>query len=117
MTGRKTAKTGLMTGKTLLTACRFWKIIDRRFPTLKPDGERKRSSVCRKSRIEKTTNPKEKPGQDNPLVFGTIFTDHMFEVDYEEGKGWIDPRIVPYHSLSLQPLPWYFIMDRPCLKG
>ena len=39
-------------------------------------------------RIEKTTNPKEKPGQDNPLVFGTIFTDHMFEVDYEEGKGW-----------------------------
>ena len=36
-------------------------------------------------RIEKTTCPKEKPGQDNPLVFGTIFTDHMFEMDYEEG--------------------------------
>ena len=37
-------------------------------------------------RIEKTACPKEKPGKDNPLVFGTIFTDHMFEMDYQEGK-------------------------------
>ncbi len=54
-------------------------------------------------RIEKTKNPKPIPGADNPLVFGTIFTDHMFMMDYEEGKGWIDPRIIPYQPLSLEP--------------
>ena len=30
---------------------------------------------------ELTTCPKELPGEDNPLVFGTIFTDHLFEMD------------------------------------
>ena len=44
---------------------------------------------------QKTTNPKPLPTEDNPLVFGTIFTDHMFIMDYEEGKGWINPSIVP----------------------
>ena len=37
-------------------------------------------------RIEKTKNPKEKPDEEN-LSFGKIFTDHMFIMDYEEGKG------------------------------
>ena len=27
----------------------------------------------------------------------------MFVMDYEEGKGWIDPRIVPFGNLSLHP--------------
>ena len=49
----------------------------------KAAGERK--STVMEIRIEKTACPKEKPGQDNPLVFGTIFTDHMFEMDSEEG--------------------------------
>ena len=51
----------------------------------------------------KTENPKPIPGPENPLVFGTIFTDHMFEMDYEEGKGWHDPRVVHYHKLELDP--------------
>lgn len=38
-------------------------------------------------KIEKTTNPKPLPTEDNPLLFGTIFTDHMFEVDYTEAPG------------------------------
>ena len=29
-------------------------------------------------RIEKTAAPKQKPGADDPLKFGTIFTNHMF---------------------------------------
>lgn len=53
-------------------------------------------------RIEKTTTPKQKPNQDN-LGFGHIFTDHMFLMDYETGKGWYDPRIVPYGPLELDP--------------
>jgi branched-chain amino acid aminotransferase len=68
-------------------------------------------------RIEKTTSPKEKPGKDNPLKFGTIFTDHMFEMDYEEGKGWYDPRIVPYHKLELEPSAMVFHYGQEMFEG
>lgn len=68
-------------------------------------------------RIERTTCPKEKPGKDNPLVFGTIFTDHMFEVDYEEGKGWLDPRVVPYHMLELDPSAMVFHYGQEMFEG
>lgn len=54
-------------------------------------------------RFEETKNPKPLPGKDDPLVFGTIFTDHMFIMDYEEGKGWYDPRVVPYAPIVLEP--------------
>ena len=68
-------------------------------------------------RIERTTCPKEKPGKENPLTFGTIFTDHMFEVDYEEGKGWYDPRIVPYHKLELEPSAMVFHYGQEMFEG
>lgn len=68
-------------------------------------------------RITRTTCPKERPGQDDPLVFGTIFTDHMFEMDYEEGKGWIDPRIVPYHKLELEPSCMVFHYGQEMFEG
>ena len=46
---------------------------------------------------------KPKPVDDNNLGFGTIFTDHMFNMDYLAGKGWYNPRIEPYQSLVLDP--------------
>ncbi|MDF2988162.1 MAG: branched-chain amino acid aminotransferase, group [Eubacterium sp.] len=52
--------------------------------------------------ITKTTNPKQKPDKNN-LGFGQYFTDHMFIMDYTEGKGWHDARIVPYAPLELDP--------------
>lgn len=52
--------------------------------------------------ITRTTNPKQKPDQNN-LGFGQLFTDHMFIMDYSEGKGWHDARIVPYAPLELDP--------------
>ncbi len=52
--------------------------------------------------IEKTKNPKAKPDWNN-LSFGKIFTDHMFLMDYDEGKGWYDPRIIPYGPFQLDP--------------
>ena len=52
-------------------------------------------------RIEKTTSPKVKPTEN--LGFGTIFTDHMFLMDYTEGEGWHDARIVPFANLSIHP--------------
>lgn len=53
-------------------------------------------------KIIKTTSPKSRPDQNN-LGFGKFFTDHMFIMDYTEGKGWHDPRIVPYGPLPLEP--------------
>ena len=53
-------------------------------------------------KITKTTAPKAKPPVDQ-LGFGKYFTDHMFVMDYTEGKGWHDPQIVPYAPLSLDP--------------
>ncbi|EGO65302.1 branched-chain amino acid aminotransferase [Acetonema longum] len=47
-----------------------------------------------------------KPGSlpdESRLGFGAYFTDHMFVMDYETGKGWHDPRIEPYEEFSLFP--------------
>lgn len=52
--------------------------------------------------VERTRTPKPKPDQ-NGLGFGNYFTDHMFIMDYTEGKGWHDPRIIPYQPLELDP--------------
>lgn len=53
-------------------------------------------------KIQKTTSPKAKPDQ-NKLGFGIYYTDHMFLMNYDEGEGWHDPRIVPYGPISLDP--------------
>lgn len=53
--------------------------------------------------VKKTDCPKQKPEDESKLGFGKIFTDHMFMMDYEEGKGWYDPRIIPYSPLTLDP--------------
>ncbi len=53
-------------------------------------------------RITCATTTKPKP-RDSELGFGTVFTDHMFVADFQEEKGWYDPRIEPYGSLSLDP--------------
>ena len=37
------------------------------------------------------------------LGFGQIFTDYMFEWDYDEGQGWHDPRVVPFHNFDMSP--------------
>ena len=50
----------------------------------------------------RTTAPKPKPA-DATLTFGKVLTDHMFLMNYEEGKGWHNPRIEPYGPLSLDP--------------
>lgn len=68
-------------------------------------------------KIERATKLKEIPGEDNPLLFGTIFTDHMFIMDYVEGKGWIDPRIVPYGPIELEPSAMVFHYGQEMFEG
>ncbi len=53
-------------------------------------------------RITRATARKPKP-KDHELGFGTVFTDHMFVADFQEEKGWYDPRIEPYGPLPLDP--------------
>ncbi|MBQ5801317.1 MAG: branched-chain amino acid aminotransferase [Clostridia bacterium] len=53
-------------------------------------------------KITKNTNPAEKP-ESSKLGFGKIFTDHMFIMDYTEGEGWHDARIVPFGPLQIHP--------------
>jgi branched-chain amino acid aminotransferase len=68
-------------------------------------------------KIEKTKTPKVLPSADNPLKFGTIFTDHMFIMDYETGKGWHDPRVVPYQPISLDPSAMVFHYGQEMFEG
>ncbi|MBQ9208527.1 MAG: branched-chain amino acid aminotransferase [Oscillospiraceae bacterium] len=53
--------------------------------------------------VTKTTNPKAKPADESKLGFGKIFTDHMFIMNYDDGQGWHDARIVPYAPFELDP--------------
>ncbi|MCF8061974.1 MAG: branched-chain amino acid aminotransferase [Deltaproteobacteria bacterium] len=46
---------------------------------------------------------KPKPADESNLGFGDLFTDHMFLMNYEKGRGWYDPRIVPYGNLEFDP--------------
>lgn len=53
--------------------------------------------------IIRTKSPKEKPQSEANLSFGKLFTDHMFLVEYTEGRGWHDARIQPYGPLAIDP--------------
>ncbi|RJQ58293.1 MAG: branched-chain amino acid aminotransferase [Desulfobacteraceae bacterium] len=53
-------------------------------------------------KIRKAETLKTKP-EDTKLGFGTVFTDHMFNMDYNPDKGWHNPRIEPYSPLSVDP--------------
>ena len=50
-----------------------------------------------------TESPKTRPTDESKLGFGRSFSDHMFLMNYTEGKGWHDGRIVPYAPLELDP--------------
>ena len=67
--------------------------------------------------IEKTTTPKEKPAKGQKLGFGKIFTDHMFVMDYTEGKGWHDARIVPFQNLVMSPAAMVFHYGQEMFEG
>ncbi len=67
-------------------------------------------------KVERTTNKKEKPDSEK-LGFGQFFTDHMFILDYIEEKGWHDPRIIPYQSISLDPAAKVFHYGQTVFEG
>ena len=66
-------------------------------------------------KIERTTTPKEKPT--GKLGFGKIFTDHMFIMNYTNGKGWHDPRIVPFQDITLSPAAMVYHYGQEMFEG
>ncbi|MFC1815379.1 branched-chain amino acid aminotransferase [Thermodesulfobacteriota bacterium] len=52
--------------------------------------------------ITKADKLKPQP-DDSDLTFGTIFTDHMFNMDFTPDNGWHHPRIEPYASIAMDP--------------
>lgn len=54
-------------------------------------------------KVELAKTLKQKPADESKLGFGSIFTDHMFVMPYDEGQGWHDPKIIPYGPIALEP--------------
>ncbi len=48
-------------------------------------------------------NKKPIPTDYSKLGFGLHFSDHMYLMEYERGRGWHSPRIEPYRPLNLDP--------------
>ncbi len=53
--------------------------------------------------VTRTTNPKPRPEDETKLGFAKYFTDHMFVMEYDEGKGWHSPRIEPHAPFLIEP--------------
>lgn len=66
--------------------------------------------------VTKTTAPKAKPDFKS-LGFGRHFTDHMFIMNYTDGKGWHDARIVPFGNISLSPAAMVFHYGQEMFEG
>jgi len=54
-------------------------------------------------KITRSDSPKDLPKDESKLGFGNYFTDHMFIMNYDEGEGWHDGRIVPYGPIEIEP--------------
>ena len=68
-------------------------------------------------KITRTETPKEKPAKGQKLGFGKIFTDHMFVMNYTEGQGWHDARVVPFQNISLSPAAMVYHYGQEMFEG
>ena len=67
-------------------------------------------------KVVRTESPKQKPDMEN-LPFGKYFSDHMFVMNYEKGKGWLNPRIVPYGPFEMDPSSMVFHYAQEIFEG
>jgi branched-chain amino acid aminotransferase len=51
------------------------------------------------------------------LGFGKIFTDHMFEMDYNEKNGWHNPTIRPVEDLPVHPASMFIHYGQAVFEG
>lgn len=56
--------------------------------------------------VQRASNPASGAERESILAdpgFGKFFTDHMVSVDYDEGQGWHNARVIPYGPIQLDP--------------
>jgi branched-chain amino acid aminotransferase len=63
-----------------------------------------------KERIDKVVLPDD-PG------FGQLFTDHVFEMDYSDKKGWHNPVIKPLDNFSMHPATMFIHYGQAAFEG
>ena len=66
--------------------------------------------------ITKSSHLKPKPASDL-FGFGQYTTDHMFQMNFEAGRGWYDARIVPYQPLRLDPAALVLHYNQEIFEG
>jgi branched-chain amino acid aminotransferase len=66
--------------------------------------------------ITRSEQLKSKP-DDGRLGFGTLFTDYMFNMDYDQQKGWHTPRIEPYGSIVMDPATMFLHYGQGVFEG
>ncbi|KAF1319704.1 Branched-chain amino acid aminotransferase, partial [Globisporangium splendens] len=66
--------------------------------------------------IQRIKTPKTKLPKEQ-LTFGTTFTDHMLEIDWEQGKGWQNPVIRPYGPIAMDPASSALHYALQCFEG
>ena len=66
-------------------------------------------------KITRTTAPKAKPHRQAGLRENLYR--HMFVMDYTRGKGWHDPRIVPFQDITLSPAAMVFHYGQEMFEG
>ncbi|MCB4809430.1 branched-chain amino acid aminotransferase [Tamlana sp. 62-3] len=66
--------------------------------------------------VIKTKNSKINEVDFNNLKFGSVFSDHMLECDFKDGK-WQAPKVVPYAPISLDPASKIFHYGQSVFEG
>jgi len=66
--------------------------------------------------VTKNPNPGTMP-EASKLGFGSVFSDHMFLMEYNAQEGWHSGRIVPYGPLSLSPAASVFHYAAEVFEG
>ncbi|KAF0775342.1 hypothetical protein AaE_000958 [Aphanomyces astaci] len=69
-----------------------------------------------KTIIHQTTHPKAKTPKEN-LTFGSTFSDHLLEVDWDKTSGWGAPLIRPYGPLAIDPAASSLHYALQCFEG
>ncbi len=67
-------------------------------------------------KITKAESPKTLPDESS-LGFGTIFTDHMMLMDFDQEKGWNNARVEPYQKLIMDPAAMVLHYSQTIFEG
>ncbi|MEP5339513.1 MAG: branched-chain amino acid aminotransferase [Algibacter sp.] len=74
------------------------------------------STIQNDIEITKTETSRLKDIDFDNLKFGSVFSDHMLECDYKDGK-WHTPKVVPYQPITLDPSAKIFHYGQSVFEG